>query len=339
MIIAAARVAELGESPATIDFIATEGIKLPQPPLKEIDGVGAATVLDELARTNRQLGNAPLAPPKLLTRDVGGDVKLSTRTASRILAVGIHGTGDNPCASLTFTSIRAHADSIPMRAVISAEISAKFHKRPETFAELYIKHDVKAPLIGWHPSTVNEGSRNSNDHVLDLATRFPNAFLGILASLDTGAENLDAVARYAQELVRNAKVLGFKFHPPDQGFYPNDRKFYPIWEVLQASGKPVMFHVGFTVLGANTDGGSGIALDYGRPIHLDTLARDFPRMKIIAAHPGWPWEQELIGVVTHKKIYSSTLPAISPNNCRKFSSRQSAAASGQGALRHRFSIR
>jgi uncharacterized protein len=24
-------------------------------------------------------------------------------------------------------------------------------------------------------------------------------------------------------------------------------------------------------------------------------------MKIIAAHPGWPWEQELIGVLTHKK--------------------------------------
>jgi hypothetical protein len=67
MIIAAARVAELGESPATVDFVATEGIKLPQPPLKEIDGVGAATVLDELARTNRQLGNAPLAPPKILT--------------------------------------------------------------------------------------------------------------------------------------------------------------------------------------------------------------------------------------------------------------------------------
>jgi len=67
MIIAAARVAELGESPATVDFVATEGIKLPQPPLKEIDGVGAATVLDELARTNRQLGSEPLASPKILT--------------------------------------------------------------------------------------------------------------------------------------------------------------------------------------------------------------------------------------------------------------------------------
>jgi predicted TIM-barrel fold metal-dependent hydrolase len=171
----------------------------------------------------------------------------------------------------------------------------------EAFAALYKKHDVRAPLIGWHPSTVKEGSRNSNEHVIDLAARFPDAFPGVLGSLDVHADDLNAVARYAEDLARNAKVLGFKFHPPDQGFYPTERKLYPIWDVLQASGKPVMFHVGFTVLGANTEGGSGIALDYGRPVHLDTLARDFPRMKIIAAHPGWPWEQELVGVVTHKK--------------------------------------
>jgi predicted TIM-barrel fold metal-dependent hydrolase len=171
----------------------------------------------------------------------------------------------------------------------------------EAFAGLYIKHDVKAPLIGWHPSTVKEGSQNSNDHVIELAARFPDAFPGVLGALDIHADDLNAVAHYAQDLARNPKVLGFKFHPPDQGFYPTERRLYPIWEVLQGSGKPVMFHVGFTVLGADTEGGSGIALDYGRPVHLDTLARDFPRMKIIAAHPGWPWEQELVGVVTHKK--------------------------------------
>jgi predicted TIM-barrel fold metal-dependent hydrolase len=62
-----------------------------------------------------------------------------------------------------------------------------------------------------------------------------------------------------------------------------------------------MFHTGFTVLGADSDGGGGIALDHGRPIHLDSLARDFPHMKIVAAHPGWPWQEELLGVVTHKK--------------------------------------
>ena len=88
---------------------------------------------------------------------------------------------------------------------------------------------------------------------------------------------------------------------PTKVFTPTIESSTRFGRCFRPSGKPVMFHVGFTVLGANTDGGSGIALDYGRPIHLDTLARDFPRMKIIAAHPGWPWEQELIGVVTHKK--------------------------------------
>ncbi|HSQ13792.1 MAG TPA: amidohydrolase family protein, partial [Candidatus Deferrimicrobium sp.] len=148
---------------------------------------------------------------------------------------------------------------------------------------------------------------NTNDHVIELASNFPKSFAGILASLDTSAADLAAVARYAEELVRNPKVVGFKFHPPDQGFYPSDKKFYDIWEILQAGGKPVMFHIGFTVLGANTDGGSGIGLDFGRPIHLDTLAKDFPRMKILAAHPGWPWVEETIGVVTHKKnVYVDT---------------------------------
>jgi 3-hydroxyacyl-CoA dehydrogenase len=66
MIIAAARVAELGESAATVDYIATEGIKMPQPPLKEIDNIGAAAVLEELESTNAKLGDQPLTPPKLL---------------------------------------------------------------------------------------------------------------------------------------------------------------------------------------------------------------------------------------------------------------------------------
>ncbi|MFQ5684103.1 MAG: amidohydrolase family protein [Candidatus Binatia bacterium] len=171
----------------------------------------------------------------------------------------------------------------------------------EKFAELFIKQQVKALLIGWHPSTVREDPRVSNEYVIDLVTRYPDAFVGVLGSLRIGAGNSDTIVKQAEELLQEPKVKGFKFHPPDQGFYPNDRKYYELWEVLEAGKKPVMFHTGFTVLGANSEGGKGIALDYGRPIHLDSLARDFPRMKIIAAHPGWPWQEELLGVVTHKK--------------------------------------
>lgn len=180
-------------------------------------------------------------------------------------------------------------------------------KTEEEFAALFARQLVKALLIGWHPSTVKQGSRITNEYVLELAVKYPDSFAGVLASVDMGGEKSDERVTQAQELAGKPLVKGFKFHPPDQGFCPSDRKYYELWEALEASGKPVMFHTGFTVLGADCDGGKGIALDYGRPIHLDTLARDFPRMKIIAAHPGWPWQEELLGVLTHKKnIYMDT---------------------------------
>ncbi len=178
---------------------------------------------------------------------------------------------------------------------------AALPKTDDEFAALFKKQDVSALLIGWHPSTVHAGVKNSNDYVLQLAATHPEAFVGILASLDMGDTQSGDRLTQARELALNPFVKGFKFHPPDQGFYPSDGKYYPLWEILSEAQKPVMFHTGFTVLGADTDGGSGIGLDYGRPLHLDTLARDFPRMKIVAAHPGWPWQEELLGIVTHKK--------------------------------------
>ena len=65
ILIAAARVAELGESPTAVDFVATEGIKVSAPPLKEIDSIGAESLLRELKNINDWLGDG-LAAPELL---------------------------------------------------------------------------------------------------------------------------------------------------------------------------------------------------------------------------------------------------------------------------------
>jgi 3-hydroxybutyryl-CoA dehydrogenase len=67
ILVAAARIVELGESPNTIDFVAQEGIKVPEAPLREIDALGTVQILEDLARINQQLGGEPLAPPKLLS--------------------------------------------------------------------------------------------------------------------------------------------------------------------------------------------------------------------------------------------------------------------------------
>jgi len=64
---AAARIVELGESPATVDFVGTEGVKIPQAPLKEIDSLGLAAVLEELSKMNEEMPEISLAPLELLT--------------------------------------------------------------------------------------------------------------------------------------------------------------------------------------------------------------------------------------------------------------------------------
>lgn len=67
LFVAAARVAELGESPATVDLIAKEGLKITQKPLGEIDALGAASFLQELGRINQTLSGEPLPAPRLLS--------------------------------------------------------------------------------------------------------------------------------------------------------------------------------------------------------------------------------------------------------------------------------
>jgi predicted TIM-barrel fold metal-dependent hydrolase len=45
-------------------------------------------------------------------------------------------------------------------------------------------------------------------------------------------------------------------------------------------------------------------MDFGRPIFLDEVARDFPELTIIAALGGWPWVPELVGLARrHRNIY------------------------------------
>ena len=49
------------------------------------------------------------------------------------------------------------------------------------------------------------------------------------------------------------------------------------------------------------------AMDVGRPLYLDKVARSFPEMKIVASCGGWPWVPELIGVARrHRNVYIDT---------------------------------
>ena len=119
------------------------------------------------------------------------------------------------------------------------------------------------------------------------------------------------VAR-ARALVERYGVKGFKFHPNVQGFFPNDMMAYGLYEAIEELGAIALFHTGQTGIGAGVPGGGGIRLKYSNPLYVDDVAVDFPGMKIILAHPSFPWQDEALSIATHKPEVYIDLSGWSP---------------------------
>jgi uncharacterized protein len=110
--------------------------------------------------------------------------------------------------------------------------------------------------------------------------------------------------REARTLVADHGVKGFKFHPNLQSFFPNDRAAYPLYEQIQELGVPALFHTGQSGIGAGMPGSGGIRLKYSNPLALDDVAVDFPDLRIVMAHPSFPWQDEALAVAArHTHVY------------------------------------
>jgi predicted TIM-barrel fold metal-dependent hydrolase len=149
----------------------------------------------------------------------------------------------------------------------------------------------------------------SNDEIAELAAQHPDVVVPF-ASLDPHRGR--AAVREAQRLVEERRIRGFKFHPNLQAFFPNDAEFYPLYEAIESSGLPAVFHSGHTGVGAGRPGGGGVRLKYSNPMFLDDVAVDFPAMPIVLAHPSFPWQDEAISVALHKPSVYIDLSGWSP---------------------------
>lgn len=68
----------------------------------------------------------------------------------------------------------------------------------------------------------------------------------------------------------------------------HDRKMYPLYAKCVELDVPVSLQVGHVL--------ESMPSEHGRPMYLDQIACDFPDLKIVGAHTGWPWVEELISV-------------------------------------------
>jgi predicted TIM-barrel fold metal-dependent hydrolase len=179
----------------------------------------------------------------------------------------------------------------------------------EATAERFRKLDVLAVLLGADAETTTHVPAYPNDELAAACRAYPDRFLGF-AGIDPWKGDL--AVRELERSVRELGLKGAKFHPGRQAFYPNDQRFYPIFETAASLNAPVLFHTGMMAAGAGTPGGRGQRLDYTRPIYLDHLAADFPKLTIIAAHPSWPWADEGLALARHKANVFLDLSGYSP---------------------------
>jgi predicted TIM-barrel fold metal-dependent hydrolase len=94
-----------------------------------------------------------------------------------------------------------------------------------------------------------------------------------------------------QEIDRAVKECGFKgvyIHIYGFDIPLHDSKMYPLYAKCDELKIPVSLQVGHVL--------EAMPSEHARPIYLDRIASDFPDLKIVGAHTGWPWVEELISV-------------------------------------------
>ncbi|MGH7771000.1 MAG: amidohydrolase family protein [Candidatus Binatia bacterium] len=180
----------------------------------------------------------------------------------------------------------------------------------DEMADQYRNRKMMAAIMNTTDETVTGLIPVPNDHIAGAMRKYPEVFLGF-GVIDPwqGKLALKEIKRCKEELGLHG--IG-ELNPARQHFFPNDTRFYPLWEEVQRQGLPILFHSGMAAAGAGTPGGMGTKLKYTQPIHLDDVAADFPELKIISAHPSWPWGSESLAIARHKSNFYIDLSGWAP---------------------------
>jgi uncharacterized protein len=136
----------------------------------------------------------------------------------------------------------------------------------------------------WGP----QGPLIKNDEVAGFVQAYPDRLIGI------ASVNLYRPMEAVRELRRCVRDLGFRglrIVPWLWDLPPDDRRYYPLYAECVELGIPFCLQVGHT--------GPLCSSEPGRPIpYLDHVALEFPELKIVAGHIGYPWTSEMISLAT-----------------------------------------
>lgn len=185
-----------------------------------------------------------------------------------------------------------------------AAIAAQFHRqlevlgRGEPRAELVALLDrlgIERALISAFPVGDLERFEPEVELLRSVAADYPNRFgLAPYLPLELGMAGARAVTA-----AKEAGACAVRVMPARIGLPPSDRLYYPAYTKCVEEALPVTLNVGLP--------GPALPAETQRPIELDRVCRDFPELVVVATHMGWPWQNELIGLMLrHSNLHAMT---------------------------------
>ncbi len=183
-----------------------------------------------------------------------------------------------------------HLDSsIINRAEQAGGIDPQFHMTSEEHLAATAVVD-KAVVFGLRGT----GFDIPNDAVKAQVNRAPDRLI-FFTSVNPAEDG------FMDELERTHRDLGargIKLGPIYQGVHPLDDRFRLIYRYAERHGLPIVIHMATTFVNAHP-------LEFARPVHMDTVARDYPDLRLVLAHLGHPWIGETVSVIRrHPNVYA-----------------------------------
>ncbi len=140
----------------------------------------------------------------------------------------------------------------------------------------------RALITGFDEASTGGTTFVTNASVAAVADRHPDRFIPF-AGVDI-MRGADAVAEL-EHWVRERGFKGLSLRPFMIGLPADDRRYYPFYEKCVELDIPTSIH-------ASANWTTCRPSDLGHPRHFDAVACDFPELKMILSHAGYPWVLE-----------------------------------------------
>lgn len=140
-----------------------------------------------------------------------------------------------------------------------------------------------------------ENADELNQAVASLVTKYPDKFDGF-GTVDLQKPKPLDLVRQAED-IHALGLKGINLQPVFFNINPLDRRLYPLYATAHKLGLIISFHTGIHY-------SLNHPIKENSPLFIDQLAIDFPGLKIIACHGGWPWTQEIVAITRrHSNVY------------------------------------